>query len=158
MNTINYSIKNMDDKRIRQLNRSYNMMLNAFADQPISNYYNLDPDITITLLKINDDLLRVVFDYENTPPLITQMPIPSDIQRYIQSFLHQKYKIASQVYYPREYPFRSPIWTLIDTTISIIEIDKQFKFFNRQLHDSWLPCTNMQHDILCYLVWIRGLI
>ena len=148
----------MEEKRIRQLNRLYNMMLNAFGTNPISSYYNLDKDITITIQKLNDDLLKVIFHYENKPPLITQLPIPSDIQRQIQSFLYQKYTISSQIYYPNNYPFRSPTWALIDSTIYIFEVDKQFKFYNVQLRDSWLPCANMQQDILCYLVWIQGLI
>ena len=148
----------MEEKRIRQLNRLYNMMLNAFGTNPISSYYNLDKNITINIHKLNDDLLKVIFHYENTPPFIAQLPIPSDIQHHIQSFLHQKYTITSQIYYPHNYPFNSPKWTLVDTTISIVEIDKQFNYYNAQLRDSWLPCANMQQDILCYVVWIQGLI
>ena len=148
----------MDYKRIQLIERSYNLMLNAIHGKTISCYYNLDLDITITITKMHHDIFMVNYDYENKPPLIAQLNLPTDLHSHIKSFLHKKYTISSQIYYPDHYPFRAPSWALINSTISLFEPDIQFKFFNQQLKDSWSPCVIIESDVLSYIVWLQHLI
>ena len=148
----------MEGKHIVQINRSYNLFLNSIHKQTIASYYNLDPNSTVNVLRTQLDTFIIKYHYENTPPLIRQFNLSTDLSNYIKSFLIQKYTISSQIYYPRDYPFHSPTWTLIDSTISIFEIDKQFKFYNRQLLDSWVPCMSLENDVLCYIVWVQSLL
>jgi hypothetical protein len=148
----------MDYKRIQLIERSYNLLLNAMHGKTISSYYNLDQDITITVTKMQHDIFMVKYDYENKPPLISQLNLPSDIDYYIKSFLRKKYTISSQIHYPDHYPYHAPTWALVDSTISLFEPVKQFTFFNQQLKDSWLPCVIIESDILNYIVWLQHLI
>ena len=148
----------MEEKHIVQINRSYNLFLNSTHNQSISSYYNLDPNTTVNVLRTQRDTFIIKYHYENKPPLITQFNLPNDLCYYIKSFLQKKYTISSQIYYPRDYPFHSPTWTIVDTTISIFELNKQFKFYNRQLLESWLPCMTLENDVLCYIVWLQSLI
>jgi hypothetical protein len=92
----------------------------------------------------------VYITYENTPPLIEQLQLPSDINNYIKSFLHKKHKINSFISYTDQYPFRSPRWSIVHATK---ELKKEIIHYNQSLEESWLPCLNFENDILCYLVW-----
>ena len=146
----------MDNKKIQHITRCHNQFLNTIhnTNKSISEYFKLDPNITITWTRMHNDLFMLTYHYETKPPLIAQFKLPIELHHYIKSFLHTKYTICSQLYYPQDYPFRAPKWTLVSTTLSLFEPDKNFKFYNRQLEDSWLPCSNMESDILNYLVWL----
>ena len=146
----------MDNKKIQHITRCHNQFLNTIhnTNKSISDYFQLDPNITITWTRMLDDTFMLIYHYETKPPLIAQFNLPTELQYYIKSFLQKKVTIHSQLFYPRDYPFRAPKWTLVSTTLSLFEPDKNFKFYNRQLEDSWLPCSNIESDILNYLVWL----
>lgn len=138
------------DKRMERIDRSYTQFLNVIKKQHITSHYNISDEFTIVISRISGDVFMVYITYENKPPLISQLQLPSDIHNYIKSFLHQKHKINSFLTYPDQYPFRSPRWTIVHATK---ELKKQIVQFNASLEESWLPCLNFENDILCYLVW-----
>jgi hypothetical protein len=138
------------DKRIERIDRSYTQFLNVVNKQPITRHYTISDEYTITVTRIAEDVFMVFITYENKPPLIAQLQLPSDIHMYIKSFLHTKHKINSFLSYPNQYPFRPPAWTIVNSSI---ELKKEMIQFNKSLEESWLPCLNFENDILCYLVW-----
>jgi len=141
------------DKRIAQIDRSYVRFLNVIGDQPIANYYGLSNEISVTVSRISLDCFMVLVNYENKPPLISQLELPLELHYYIKSFLHKKNVINSQIRYPDQYPWRSPIWThTISNTNPITS--KQLVRFNAEMAESWLPCSIFEQDILYYLVWL----
>jgi len=144
----------MDNKKIQHITRCYNQFLNTIHNKSISDYFQLDPNTTIIWKRMHNDLFMLTYQYETKPPLISQFKLPIELHDYIKSFLHIKITIQSQMFYPQDYPFRAPKWNLVSTTIPLFEPDKNFIFYNRQVDDSWLPCSNMESDILNYLVWL----
>ena len=143
----------MMDKRIDQINRSYVRFLNAVGSESITNYFNLPLELNVTVTRISSDIFMVLVVYENKPPLISQFNLPLELHDYIKSFLHKKYIINTQVRYPEQYPWRSPIWTHVSSTTNPIS-PKQLVRFNAEMTESWLPCSILEHDILYYLVWL----
>ena len=138
------------DKRIQRIDNSYTQFLNVVKLKGITGHYSISNEYTVTISRISHDVFMVYIVYQNNPPLITQLDLPSDIHYYIKSFLHTKHKINSFVSYPDQYPFRPPKWTIVHSTK---ELTKEIIQFNQSLEESWLPCLNFENDILCYLVW-----
>jgi hypothetical protein len=138
------------DKRIERIDRSYIQFLNVVKLKGITGHYNISDEYKITITRITEDVFMVYITYENQPPLIAQLELPSDINTYIKSFLHTKHKINSFLSYPNQYPFRPPAWTIVHATK---DLKNQIIQYNKSLEESWLPCLNFENDILCYLVW-----
>ena len=138
------------DKRIERIDRSYTQFLNVVNKQPITSHYSISDEYTVTICRISHDVFMVYITYENKPPFISQLDLPSDIHSYIKSFLHTKHKINSFISYTEQYPFRPPRWSIVHATK---ELKHQLIQFNQSLEASWLPCLNFENDILCYLVW-----
>jgi hypothetical protein len=138
------------DKRIERIDRSYTKFLNVVNKQPITRHYSISDEYIVTIQRISHDVFMVYISYENKPPLIAQLQLPSDIHSYIKSFLHTKHKINSFIAYTEQYPFRPPRWSIVHATK---ELKQQIIQFNQSLEASWLPCLNFENDILCYLVW-----
>ena len=138
------------DKRIYRINCLYTKFLNAVNTQLITTYYNISNEFNITIHRIKDDEFMVYVNYENIPPLISQLQLPNDISNYIKSILHKKINIDASFVYSSQYPFRPPLWTITNSTI---DLKKEIAIFNRTLDDAWIPCMTLEHDVLCYLVW-----
>jgi hypothetical protein len=138
------------DKRIDRINCLYTKFLNAVNTQLIPSYYNISNEFNITLNRTKVDEFVLYIKYENIPPLIRQLQLPSDILNYIKSFLHKKISIDASFSYSTQYPFRPPLWSILNSSI---DLKKEIAIFNRSLDDAWLPCMTLEHDVLCYLVW-----
>ena len=139
------------DKRIERIDRSYTQFLNVVNNRPISCHYSISDEYKVTICRISYDVFMVYIMYENKPPFIAQLDLPSDIHTYIKSFLHKKHKINSFISYTDQYPFRSPQWSIVHASK---ELKKEIIQYNKSLDESWLPCLNFENDILCYLVWV----
>ena len=138
------------DKRIERIDRSYTQFLNVVKIKGITGYYSISDEYTVTIQRISYDVFMVYITYENKPPLIEQLQLPSDIHYYIKSFLQTTHKVNSFVSYTEQYPFRPPRWCIVHATK---ELKDEIRKYNASLEASWLPCLNFENDILCYLVW-----
>ena len=138
------------DKRIQRIDNSYRQFLNVVNLKGITGHYSISDEYKVTILRISNDVFMVDIMYENKPPLIVQLELPSDIHHYIKSFLYTKHKINSFISYTEQYPFRAPRWTIVNATK---DLKKEIIHYNKSLEESWLPCLNFENDILCYLVW-----
>jgi len=139
------------DKRIERIDRSYTQFLNVLDKRPITSLYSISDEYAVTITRISHDVFMVYVTYENKPPLIAQLDLPSDIHNYIKSFLHTKHKINSFISYTEQYPFRPPRWAIVHANK---ELKTEIIRYNQSLEESWLPCLKFENDILCYLVWV----
>ena len=138
------------DKRIERIGRSYTKFLNAVDTKTIPTHYDISDDFQIIVTKTADDTFLIDISYENKPPLISQLQLPSDIHNYIKSFLYKKNHMNSTLFYPEHYPFRPPKWSIDNTSLTL---KNELHVYNRSLEESWLPCLNFENEVLCYLVW-----
>ena len=73
------------DKRIERIDRSYTQFLNVVKIKGITGHYSISDEYTVTIQRISYDVFMVYITYENKPPLIEQLQLPSDIHYYIKS-------------------------------------------------------------------------
>ena len=138
------------DRRLERIERSYTKFLNAVDTKSIPAHYDISTEFNITVTKTANDSFTIDISYENNPPLISQLHLPIDIHNYIKTFLYKKNHMNSILFYPEQYPFRPPKWSIDNTSI---KLKNELNIYNRALEESWLPCLNFENEVLCYLVW-----
>lgn len=138
------------DKRLARIERGYQRFLNTLHSRRINSHYDISHEFDITVTKTSDETFMVYINYENNPPLIAQLQLPTDINTHIKSFLHAKKHMYASIGYPSDYPFRPPKWAIVDSTINL---KNELIIFNKSLDASWLPCMDFDNELLCYLVW-----
>ena len=138
------------DRRLERIERSYTKFLNAVDTKSIPAHYDISTEFNITVTKTANDSFTIDISYENNPPLISQLHLPIDIHNYIKTFLYKKNHMNSTLFYPEQYPFRPPKWSIDNTSI---KLKNELNIYNRALEESWLPCLNFENEVLCYLVW-----
>ena len=141
--------------RDRRINHSFETFKLSIHNQSLSEYFKLD-NIKIDFVRENEHAFTLSIHYLNKCPLLT-LNLPSDILHYIKDFLRIEFKMNASIYYPPDYPWRSPIWSICSYKTTLQKIISKcacVDFYNESYAISWSVLPVIEHDILHYLVWL----
>jgi len=107
---------------------------------------------------IETNLLEVSFTYKKLFPFIDFRALPLEISDLIHSYTSGYICIKANILYTSEYPFRQPIWKLIDVehnVSSYINLKEYYEYLikkhNEQYLIDWSPAINFNTDILDFI-------
>jgi hypothetical protein len=143
--------------RERRVHHSFIRFKQNIGLQSLTDYYNLE-NVKVELVQANEHVFNLSFHYLNKCPLLT-INLPSDIIHYIKNFLREQVTINAFIYYPPDYPWSSPVWSIGDykTTLQrFISKCSCIELYNESYAISWTIVPVLEHDILHYLVWLMG--
>ncbi len=141
--------------RDRRINHSFARFKKSIQNQSLSEYFKLE-NIKIDFVRENEHAFTLSVHYLNKCPLLT-LNLPSDILHYIKDFLRVEIKMNASIYYPPDYPWRSPIWSICNYKTTLQKIISKcacIDFYNESYATSWSVLPVIEHDILHYLVWL----
>jgi hypothetical protein len=145
----------INTRREHRLTNEYKNFMTKLNEQSLREYFQFDDSIQLHFTKLELDKFELIIDYENKPPFIHQLNLPSDIKLYIKSFLHEKLYLSSSILYPNHYPFHSPKFSLLNVTTNLPYFQSNcIHLFNAMYEYSWSPGIIMEYDILNYILFI----
>jgi hypothetical protein len=106
----------------------------------LAAYYQV-PNVKITATQENESSYRIKYQSE-TPYVPLFSP---EIGHYIASFLKRQ-TVVCVVVYPKDYPFRPPIWTAFTRDDGIV------RHHNKEYDVGWDPTYTVDKDILLMLI------
>jgi hypothetical protein len=121
----------------------------------ISKYYNLE-NIKVDLVRQSQFTFDVSFIYENKCPLLT-LHLPVELIRYIKDFLREQVRIEASVYYPENYPWDSPIWSIRNYKTTVQKFKSKclcIDLYNETYSNSWTIIAVLEQDLLSFLHWL----
>ena len=137
---------------IRSQHRIYRM-IERFEENlngsPIGEYFQVPikiitkyPDVTNITCKFSEK--------KKFGEVYIKFDIPIELNCIILSYLHNYTFGEYQIIIPNDYPFKPPIWVLIQTNDS--NINNKYKkaeiYQNAQYRNSWEPSISFEKDIL----------
>ena len=136
------------DRRITGLIKQFNEFMDG---QTINEYFQLPPTSPIYTLT-RDDILLCVFTSTYTKTYnISQINLPEDILKLINTYVDQHVLIIFDVIYDTKYPFYPPKWNIrkmnAPTKISK-QVDQIAYNHNRQYAIDWSPSISIEKDTL----------
>lgn len=110
----------------------------------------------IQFLRPNE--LELNITYEKIYPFMDFGKLPPELSTVIHSYTTGRLSIIINILYTSEYPFRPPIWSLIDVkhnTKSSINLKDYYSYLignhNEQYSNDWSPAINYDIDILDFI-------
>ena len=128
--------------RERRLNSLYTDFM---KNSNIAEYYQI-VDSTFLVERINFSTFHFHSTYEKKVTL--NMNLPDEIIEYIKTFIIKKKESRFEIIYPMDYPFKGPIWKLLETTENIKEYNKMIQIKNYSYEIEWSPAITFEKDIL----------
>ena len=111
----------------------------------ISEYFQVPMKITTTY----PDVLNISVDFSEKKKyeeIYIKLEVPIEINCHILSYLHHYSYGKYQIIIPNDYPFKPPIWLLIE--FNNVKYKKAEMYQNAQYRNSWEPSISFEKDIL----------
>jgi len=112
--------------------------------------------IHIQLLQPNE--LKINITYEKIYPFMDFGKLPPELSSLIHSYRKDRISIMINILYTAEYPFKPPIWSLLDVKHNIkspIDLSEYYSYLignhNEQYGIDWSPAINYDIDILNFI-------
>lgn len=136
---------------------------NILTNGPLEKYYNLPDNFKIKTNcseQANNIILSIL--YYSYPEFSKIKELPFEISCIIHSYLYNKIEINILIIYPLEYPFVSPIWTLINVKHNfktLLNLNKYYKYLidthNHKHLKYWSPAITIASNILEFIQQIN---
>ena len=149
---------------MNRLNNLYTEFVNTTKNVKIAEYFQIeDSEFSIERMdaktfhftslyksKINVNLILILNLY---------LELPKELVSHIKSFLIKKENVKFEIVYPSDYPFKPPIWKLLETKDDPSKYNKIIHIQNHSYEKEWSPAITFEKDILYiiqHLVYFRN--
>ena len=134
----------------RAQNRMYRMIErfeeNLILDnKSIGDYFQVPMKITIN----HPDVMNITCKFEFSTEIFVKLELPFEVNCIVLSYLHEPSYAEFQIVVPDDYPFKPPVWILMNTdkrrytNYKKAEINQNIRYRN-----SWEPSISFEKDIL----------
>ena len=130
---------------MNRLNRIYDNFT-EITNNEIGNYFNIDNDYKFELIRLDQRTYHFISKYDKKMKL--NLDLPFELNEYIKTFVYKKSYIKYELFYPLDYPFKGPIWKLIETDDNNIKYTIIANLQNYLYQKCWSPSILMDKDIL----------
>jgi hypothetical protein len=131
MNRAQFRMTNMIDRFKENLN-----------GQTIGEYFQVPMKITIQ----HEDVLNVTCKFSEKKEIYVKLELPFEVNCIILNYLYEHSYGEYQIIIPNDYPFKPPIWVLINSNKN--KYKKAETYQNAYYRDGWMPCISVEKDIL----------
>lgn len=150
----------MESPRVRFLKRMVDLPPEVLLEKHFG-IVNTNPNkqfsTYIQFLQPNE--LELNITYEKIYPFMDFEKLPPELSSVIHSYTTGRLSITASILYTSEYPFRPPIWSLIDVKHNTINTSLNLKDYysylidnhNEQYSNDWSPAINYDIDILDFI-------
>lgn len=115
-------------------------------------------EFTVHMNLIESNQLEVSFTYKKSFPFIDFKALPLEISDLVHSYISGYICIKANILYTTEYPFKQPIWKLVDVEHNVsthINLKDYYEYLikkhNEQYLIDWSPAINFDTDILDFI-------
>jgi hypothetical protein len=144
--------------------KRYDKFNKKILNTSISKYFGItDPNLSFKLIrKNNDDELYFNVLYFKPQEYFNFKNVPKEINDIINSYLNDYVDMQININYMNDYPFNCPNWSLLSFSSNITsdwELNDIFSYLinchHRQLNRDWSPATDIEKDILDFIIKIN---
>jgi len=115
------------------------------GNMSIGEYFQVPMKITTN----HSDVLNITCKFEFSTEVFVKLELPFELNCIVLSYLHEPSYAEYQIIIPDDYPFRPPVWILIDSDKKNYENYKKSEIFqNVRYKNSWEPSISFEKDIL----------
>jgi hypothetical protein len=147
------------------LETRFNYFVEKFKNTSIENYFNIinidnekKEKVNITFNIKNNYIYLNIYFFKNYN-FYNILQLPDEINKEIYHYYNFDYiKLNLKIYYSHQYPFKPPIWVMVDLKHNIeipIDLLKYYteiiSYHNNLNHKQWSPSINIHHDILDFV-------
>jgi ubiquitin-protein ligase len=123
----------------------------------VTKYFGIPGDIDINYSKVGTKMQLDIRFFKKGEPFNFNLPI--EMVQLITAYSNHFIDISLDIVFPRDYPFRPPVWRLKEVKHNIkigsLDVDEYYenivKNHNRQHKRSWSPATCIEKDILYFI-------
>ena len=142
-------------------NRRLEKFKQRLGDKTISDYFNLDPNLKITIHNhISEELYLLDIKYSKLGNIFLFPYLPYELNKSIAEFNDVNIHLTIEIRDTDNYPFKPPIWSILNIISNIYNIDKYYQFiineFNKTLNRSWSPYLWCEKEILLFITIINN--
>ena len=134
----------------RAQNRMYRMIErfneNLILDnKSIGEYFQVPMKITVN----HPDIMNITCKFEFSTEIFVKLELPFEVNCIVLSYLHEPCYAEFQIVVPDDYPFKPPVWILMNAdkkkynNYKNAEINQNVRYRN-----SWEPSISFEKDIL----------
>ena len=110
-------------------------------NKTIGEYFQVPLKITI-----NNDVYNLRCKFSKKKECYIKLELPFEVNCIVLSYLHEYSYGLYQINIPDDYPFKPPIWILLNSNDKIYK--KAEIYQNAQYRHSWEPSISVEKDIL----------
>ena len=126
-----------------------NKMIERFEENlnnmPIGEYFQVPMKIKIN----HENVLDIICTFSQKVEIYIKLELPFEVNCIVLSYLYYHTYAKYQIIIPNDYPFRPPVWVLIDADkINLKKYQTAEIYQNAYYRDGWQPCISFEKDIL----------
>jgi ubiquitin-protein ligase len=139
----------------RRINNLYTLFLQSLNDVSIADYFQIK-NYTYALTQNSPTAFTFTMHGMKLHHCVFQQ-LPIDLSIHISKYLYEKTNVVYSLVFPMDYPFKHPMWSLVeDTSNTKIRHEYASHFMNKQHEVSWSPSITLEKNVLnmieCLLV------
>ena len=132
----------------RAQNRMYRMIERfeeSRGNMSIGDYFQVPIKITIK----HPDIMNITCKFELSVEIFVKLELPFEVNCIVLSYLHEPSYAEFQIIVPNDYPFKPPVWLLMNADKKRYKkYIKSETFHNARYRHSWEPSISFEKDIL----------